>query len=346
MVEDMNKKFVTGLVVGKFCPLHKGHLKVINTALDQCERVVILSYTSENFPKCSSEKRQKWLEQAVIKSADRATVRVIDGRAFAAQLKDDSPEDKHREFCADYLLNNLDTTVQAVFTSEDYGDGFADFLSLYFTANLLNPMSVKHVMVDRERKEFPISGTQLRESVMYIDKFVPWFVSKDFVRKVLFLGGESTGKTTLVNALGDSRHNVLEFGRWLFDKREGKLQYEDMAYIAKCQLEAEHYKAASLLMSEFLYCDTSPLTTKFYSEEWFGRTAPELEDMVHESESAYYKVFLCAPDFPMVQDGTRQDEKFRSKGHEYYLNALNGKPYTLLTDSIEERIAKVKAELF
>jgi NadR type nicotinamide-nucleotide adenylyltransferase len=288
------------------------------------------------------------LEQAVAEFADRVTVRVIDGRAFAIKLKDDSPENDHRKFCADYLLNVLDTTVQAVFTSEDYGDGFADFLSLYFSANLLSPMSVKHVMVDRERKEFPISGTQLRESVMYIDKFVPWYVSQDFVRKVLFLGGESTGKTTLVNALGDARHTVSEFGRLLFDQRKGKLYYEDMAYIAKCQLEAEFYKSGSLLMSEFLYCDTSPLTTKFYSEEWFGRTAPELEDMVYESESAYYKVFLCAPDFPMVQDGTRQDEKFRMSGHEFFVKELGyaGVEYILLTGSVEERIAKVKAELF
>jgi NadR type nicotinamide-nucleotide adenylyltransferase len=283
-----------------------------------------------------------------VEFADRVTVRVIDGLAFGMRLKDNAPEDEHRKFCADYLLNALDTTVQAVFTSEDYGDGFANFLSLYFSANLLSPMSVKHVMVDRERVEFPISGTQLRESVMYIDKYVPWYVSADFVRKVLFLGGESTGKTTLVYALGDSRHTVSEFGRFLFDKRGGKLYYEDMAYIAKSQLEAEHYKAASLLMSEFLYCDTSPLTTKFYSLEWFGLVAEELNDMVYESESAYYKVFLCAPDFPMVQDGTRQDEKFRMKGHEFFIRELGyaGVEYILLTGSVEERIAKVKAELF
>jgi NadR type nicotinamide-nucleotide adenylyltransferase len=205
-------------------------------------------------------------------------------------------------------------------------------------------------MVDKERVEFPISGTQLRESLgsaVTMDMFVPWYVTEDFVRKVLFLGGESTGKTTLVNALGDSRHTVLEFGRWLFDKREGKLQYEDMAYIAKCQLEAESHKAASLLMSEFLYCDTSPLTTKFYSQEWFGRTAQELEDMVYDSEDTYYKVFLCAPDFPMVQDGTRQDETFRTKGHEYYLKELAdaGIKYTLLTGTLEDKITTVKKEL-
>jgi nicotinamide riboside kinase len=178
-----------------------------------------------------------------------------------------------------------------------------------------------------------------------MDRFVPWYVRKDFVRKVLFLGAESTGKTTLVKALGDERHTALEFGRFMFDKREGKLRYEDMARIGSGQLEVEASRAAGLRMDEFLYCDTSPLTTQFYSEQWFGRVSASLWGSVWKAENSYYKIFLCAPDFPMVQDGTRQDEKFRNKGHEFYLKELEGKKYTLLTGSLEERIAKVKEEL-
>jgi NadR type nicotinamide-nucleotide adenylyltransferase len=349
-MEIMAKKFVTGLVVGKFCPLHDGHIKVIETAAAQCENLIILSYTSGNFPGCEAEKRQEWLEQATKYSLEHdrvhsITIQVLDRQAEMLGVYDDSPEDVHREFCADYLLNKLGTTVDAVFTSEDYGQGFADYLSLYFTAKFLNPKSVKHVMVDKDRIEYPISGTQLRESVMYMDRFVPWYVRKDFVRKVLFLGAESTGKTTLVKALGDERHTALEFGRFMYDKREGKLRYEDMARIGKGQLEVENSRAAGLKMDEFLYCDTSPLTTRFYSEQWFGRVSDDLWDSVYKADCSYYKIFLCAPDFPMVQDGTRQDEKFRNKGHEFYLKELAGKEYTLLTGSLEERIATVKKEL-
>jgi NadR type nicotinamide-nucleotide adenylyltransferase len=341
----MAKKFVTGLVVGKFCPLHDGHVKVIDTAAEQCENLIILSYTSGNFPGCEAEKRQEWLEMAT-KFWDRTniTIDVLDTKSIVMGLVDDSSEFAHRQFCAEHLLETLETTVDAVFTSEDYGQGFADHLALYFTSKFLNPVHVEHVMVDKDRLEHPISGTQLRESTKNMELYTPWYVRKDFVRKVLFLGAESTGKTTLVRALGDEQHTALEYGRLLYDARNGKLRYEDMTLIGARQLQVEDLKAGGIKMDEFIYCDTSPLTTLFYTEQWFGRVPQKLYDMAANLDS-YYKIFLCAPDFPMVQDGTRQDEKFRNKGHAFYLKELEGKKYTLLTGSLEERIAKVKQEL-
>lgn len=344
----MVKKFVTGLVVGKFCPLHDGHIRLIDTAAMQCENLIILSYTSGNFIgwRCEAEKRLEWLQMATKFCArTNITIDVLDEKAMLLGILDDSPEFAHRQFCAEHLLETLETTVDAVFSSEDYGQGFADHLSLYFTSRFLNPVSVQHVMVDKERIAFPISGTQLRNSPQDMDRFTPYYVRKDFVRKVLFLGAESTGKTTLVRALGDEHHTALEYGRVLFDTRNGKLRYEDMAAIGARQLQIEDHKATNVAMNEFLYCDTSPLTTMFYSEQWFGRVSQELYKMASNLDS-YYKIFLCAPDFPMVQDGTRQDEKFRNKGHKFYLKELKGKKYTLLTGSLEERITKVKEELF
>jgi len=54
-------RFSTGLVVGKFAPLHLGHEHLIRTAFAQCERVVILSYTRPEFPSCGPEQRRAWL---------------------------------------------------------------------------------------------------------------------------------------------------------------------------------------------------------------------------------------------------------------------------------------------
>lgn len=354
----MVKKYVTGLVVGKFCPLHNGHLSVIKRAFELCEHVVILSYTSERFPGCGGSRRKEWLEFAVEDITDddsRGIVRVLDD---IVTIEDNDPEDEHRYFCANYLLNELDTTVDAVFTSEEYGQGFADYLTKYFSNNLHIPIIVDHVMVDKSREIWPISGTQARRSLArksltntyyspLLDIFLPWYVKRDFVRKILFLGAESSGKTTLVKALGDDRglNTALEFGRFLFDKRNGNLRYEDMAYIGKTQIEIEKLRTAGLGLNEYLYCDTSPLTTAFYSKEIFGRVSRELADLVRDTEDSYYKIFLCAPDFPMVQDGTRKDEAFRQRGHEYYLSELKGFEYTVLKGSLQERIAQVKKEL-
>jgi nicotinamide riboside kinase len=85
------------------------------------------------------------------------------------------------------------------------------------------------------------------------------------------------------------------------------------ARIAREQIRREDSAADSA--RGFVFCDTSPLTTLFYSLDMFGRADPELYLAAQRSYSA---VVLCAPDFPFVQDGTRRDETFRQQQHAWY----------------------------
>jgi HTH-type transcriptional repressor of NAD biosynthesis genes len=107
-------KYVTGLVVGKFCPLHKGHEYLIKSALEQCEKVIVISYTSESYTGCDAAEREKWI-RAIECEQFRLEVYVLDG---LVRIKDTAPDRAHREFCANYLLNTLDTTVQALLIYE------------------------------------------------------------------------------------------------------------------------------------------------------------------------------------------------------------------------------------
>lgn len=341
-------KYVTGLVVGKFCPLHKGHEYVIKTALEQCEHVIVISYTSESYDGCNEKNREQWLRGMNVNQS-RLDIHVIDHLIY---MRDDAPDDVHRKFCADYILETIGSTVQAVFTSESYGEGFAQYLSDYFTKALHTPVAVDHVMVDKDRAKYPISGTELRKmlstkqsSVIYLSEHV----RRSFAKKILFLGGESTGKSTISAALAIffSSPLVEEYGRQLYEERGGKLTYEDMTTIAKTQLRWESQATASLTPDRYVFCDTSPLTTMFYSQELFGRVSYALTEMAWDSDFRYHKVYLCAPDFPMHQDGTRQDEAFRAKGHAFYVSHLagSGVEYTLLTGTLQHKINQVIADL-
>ena len=342
-------KYVTGLVVGKFCPLHKGHEYVIQTALDQCERVIVISYTSEDYAGCSALTREKWLRTMMVDQS-RLDIHVVDHLIY---MQDSAPDDVHRRFCAQYVLETIGSTVQAVFTSEAYGPGFAEYLSNYFSSSLNTPIAVDHVMVDQNRKKFSISGTVLRDELAVNNyRSTLWLspnVQRSFVRKILFLGGESTGKTTISTAVAKLLNTkvVEEYGRMLYDQRGGKLMYEDMQRIAETQLKREHSASIVLTPNQYMLCDTSPLTTSFYSKEWFSRVSPALTDIVWDSDHSYHKVYLCAPDFPMVQDGTRQDEEFRNKGHTFYIAHLAGAgvDYTLLTGTLQDKIDKVISDL-
>ena len=325
--------YATGLVVGKFCPLHVGHEKVIRTALHRCEKVIILSYTSKNFPGCEPEKRREWLT----KTFPTATVVVLE----SSEAPDDElPDDMHRLFCANYLLNKMNTTVQAVFTSEDYGDGFAEYLSKFFTKELRTDVKVDHILVDKEREQFPISGTALRNNMDL--KWLNQYAVREFVPRIAFLGGESSGKTTLAREMGlrTGMRVVYEYGRILYDERRGKLNYEDMEFIARHQIEYEKISSTR----DYLFCDTTPLTTMFYSEQMFGRVAPALRKM---AEREYHKIYLCCPNIDFEQDGTRRDATFRMVGHKWYVNYLtaNDIPYTIVSGTVEERVNFVMKDL-
>ncbi|TWI66489.1 NadR type nicotinamide-nucleotide adenylyltransferase [Pseudoduganella lurida] len=335
--------FRTGLVVGKFCPLHLGHELVIRHAARHCSDVVVISYTKPEFPGCEPPRRERWLRERF----PEADVLVLDDARLAAHctarglpvrtLPDNTaPDEMHREFVAWLCTALLGRTVDAVFTSESYGDGFAATLARRFG----HP--VQHVCVDRARHEIPVSGTTVRADVGRHRALLAPSVYADFVPRAAFLGGESSGKSTLAGRFGAVAGNacVPEFGREWWHRRGGEFGFDDMLHIARTQVGMEHERVAQT--SGWLACDTTPLTTLFYSLDLFGRADPELERLARRP---YDAVFLCAPDFAFVQDGTRREPAFRLQQHAWYVCQLHerGVPYVELAGTIEERLAVVLA---
>jgi HTH-type transcriptional repressor of NAD biosynthesis genes len=70
-------------------------------------------------------------------------------------------------------------------TSEEYGNFVATF------------MNIQHIAFDIPKKLFPVSATAVRNDLFANWKFLPDSVKPDFAIKVVILGTESTGKTTL-----------------------------------------------------------------------------------------------------------------------------------------------------
>lgn len=334
----MNHLFLRGLVVGKFSPLHLGHELLIRCAQEQCRELVILSYTKPGFPGCDSETRAAWLkarfpeaESHVLDDAILAQLRQERGLPPRAVPPNDAGDEAHREFVAWWLAQVRGVRVDAVFTSEDYGDGFAAVLARH------SGTPVRHICVDKARGLVPVSGTQVRRDPRAWRSYLSAEVYASLVPRVALLGGESTGKSTLAQALACALGTqwAPEYGRELWEAKQGELVFEDMLHIARTQVERE--EALALKANGVLVCDTTPLTTSFYASVQFGASGEELERLARRR---YDLTFLCTPDFAFVQDGTRRDETFRLFQHEWYLRALrsNGIEYVAVSGSPAERL--------
>jgi NadR type nicotinamide-nucleotide adenylyltransferase len=344
----MSKAYTVGLVVGKFAPLHGGHVLVVKRALSLCDRVVVVSYANPELPGYEAQRREAWLNNCF----PGLTVLVVTPERLASWLTGDIPaipandaaDCTQRDFVAMLCQRILGLRVDAVFTSEAYGDGFAAHLSQRFRASDPTSPLVQHIMVDRERRAEPISGTQLRSNLWRHWSYLPPPVARSLVQRIAFLGGESSGKTSLAANLAHEFGTawVPEYGRELWEAKKGDLAYDDMVLIAREQMRREERAADGA--RAFVFCDTSPLTTLFYCLDMFGRADPELYLAAQRSYSA---VVLCAPDFPFVQDGTRRDETFRLQQHAWYEAQLaaRGVCYVAARGSIAVRTEFVRRVL-
>lgn len=345
------KRFRRGLVVGKFCPLHRGHMALIDAAIADCDEVLVLSYTRPGFAGCERALREAWLAELY------PTIRrlVVDEEALASLTRErgidplpfpdnDAPDAVQRRFASWLCWDLCGMAPDAVFTSEDYGDGFAAALGDYLGARTGRAHTVAHVCLDPARTRIPVSGTAVRRDPHAHREFLDPRVYAHFVERVCLLGGESSGKTTLAAALAVRLGTawVPEVGRMRWEEQGGRLAYADMLAIAQDQLALENRLAVQA--RRWLVCDSSALTTVFYSRHDYGAVDPRVQAL---AQRPYAHTFVCAPDFPFVQDGTRRDAAFRERQHRWYLDALDSAPvsYTVLHGSIDERLAQACALL-
>ena len=338
------KKFRNGLIVGKFSPLHRGHELLINRALEECETLYIFSYYTPEFSGCEAHRRESWLKTLF----PIARIYVIDDdyarRRFNINLPAADANDlEERRFVGFLWLNLVNEPLDAVFTSENYGEGYAAEMSSYF-ANYTDFPAVQHILVDLPREIVPISGTRLREDVHRLKEYLSPVVYASFVERICFLGGESSGKSTIAELCAKEFNTrfVPEYGRTLSEEKNNLLIYEDLLKIAKTHIADEEQLAQKA--ERYLFIDTTPLTTLLYSRHLFGKADPELVWLSHRR---YDRTFLCAPDFPFVQDGWREDGGFRERQHEWYLKTLAERQiaYTLLEGDLPTRIKQVKFTL-
>jgi nicotinamide riboside kinase len=174
--------------------------------------------------------------------------------------------------------------------------------------------------------------------------------AQDEVQRVVFLGAESTGKSTLSEYLADAYGTVAvpEIGRFIWEEKQGRLGPDDYVEIAVRHRAAED--AAMAQARRWLFVDTNALTTLLLGIEFHqvGDPPPaELLRCADECRTRYAHTFVCADDIPYEKQDVRENEAWRGRIQQLVLEDLDARriPFTVLRGSVEERAGQVRRVL-
>lgn len=158
-------------------------------------------------------------------------------------------------------------------------------------------------------------------------------------RAVAILGAESTGKSTLAEALATQHKSVWvpEYLREFVDQHQATPCEAQQRGIALMQIERE--EEAARRSNGWIFCDTTPVMTALYSMFYFGRVDAALAALA--ATRRYALTLVTAPDTPWVADGLqRESASVRMTVHARLITQLEqyGCDYRLLTGTLSERL--------
>ena len=293
--------YETGLMIGHFEPLHLGQMRSILEAAGQAKilHIVIMAHPSPhpNFS-ITLQDKARWLQMAC---ADLPFIHIHTTSEIELPL-----HEHFADVCIDVAVSNdkLQRLVEALALPKK---------AVLFVAEN-HPLAQSSI---QEQLQMPVITTSLqpefdsyaiaRNPVAHWSALHPQ-ARGDYTKTVAIVGGESSGKTTLVHKLANyyGASFALEMGRLYVGTDLGGseigLQYSDYGPIALNHAQAIR-EAAAQATAPVTIVDTDFVTTQAFCEEYEGRTHPFVAACVDEFRLDY--TIMLDNNTPWVDDGMR-----------------------------------------
>ncbi len=273
------KKYKTGFVLGKFCPLHKGHMFLIDTALSHVERLyIVVDNIMDNV--ISVSKRIQWVKKEYPEAIVLTQPHPLP--------QDPSETPQFWNIWREALHALLPERTEIVFASEAYGERLAKELNAEF------------IMVDCERRQVPISATSIRNDIWQNWDYLSDAAKEDLITTICIFGPESTGKSTLTKQLAAhfGTPYVNEYAETVIRSKNGNISFEDMETIVRGH--HNNIRRAIEMLPPILFIDTDAISSKIWSDELFGKESPVIEDYIAKQHFTHY--LLLDVDIPWQDD--------------------------------------------
>ncbi len=281
-----------GFVFGKYLPFHLGHKALIEFALTKCDQLYVL-VCATNTEVTSVETRVGWLQET-FQEVRNVTVLTLKYDETILPNTSVSSKEASKRWSKEFLSRL--PQVHMVCTSEPYGDYVGEF------------MGIEHVLFDRDRIQVPVSSSMIRTSYYAYWSFLPVAVKRSYQKKIVLLGTESTGKSSIAESISQSLDSTLvdETGRQLIPN-SNSFTKDDLRKVAFHH--ASRIRSACDNLSPLVLIDTDVHITQSYAKYRFGEYL-DLPYDIYQANRAHLYFYLDAT-LDLSQDGTRLDQAER-----------------------------------
>lgn len=310
-----------GFVFGKYYPFHLGHKALVDFALEQCTQlfVVVCASDKELF---KAEIRVNWIKDTY---PNNPKLKIIPFDYKETDLPNSSVSSKQISALWAKKFEEILPAMDLVLTSEPYGDYVAQ------------AMKIQHLPFDPERSTVTISASKIRKNILNHWNYLPDSVKRYFQQTIVFLGTESTGKSSLSKALASIFNSslVTEVGREIVgDSNEFS---EDDLYKIALQ-HAQNIEQAQKELKPLVLVDTDIHITQSYAQFEFDHYL-KLPEVIYTQNRADHYYYLTSGTL-YEQDGTRLVESDRNKLDENHKATLTHFKinYTSISGTWNERL--------
>jgi NadR type nicotinamide-nucleotide adenylyltransferase len=164
------------------------------------------------------------------------------------------------------------------------------------------------------------------------------------MKKVVVIGPESTGKSTLCEQLARYYNTswVPEYAREHLLQHGTEYTYDDLLTIARGQVALEESYIDKAVNAKVLFIDTDQYVMKVWCEFVFGKCHTWILDQITKRKYDLY--LLCNIDLPWVKDILREypDLASRQQLYNIYKSILSNQsvPWTEISGNYDERFQK------
>ncbi|MBO5087648.1 MAG: multifunctional transcriptional regulator/nicotinamide-nucleotide adenylyltransferase/ribosylnicotinamide kinase NadR [Lachnospiraceae bacterium] len=296
--------FEVGMYGGSFNPLHMGHVRCMVKAATRCNELNIVISQGIARDEVDLTVKYRWIYM-MTKHLPNVRIHILEDSC-------ESKEAYGKELWktdAEKVKEMIGKKIDVVFCGDDYKEGDNFYKMCYPESEI--------IYFERDN----ISSTLIRSNPYKYWDMLPECVRPYYVKKVMLIGGESVGKSTMTIQLARYYNTTFidEAGRDISmrsgtDKMMMMDDYTDILLTHKMN-ERKAIEGAN----KVLFIDTDCLITQFYLEFLNEHTKGKKEHDVLADAIAginrYDLVIFLEPDVEFVQDGTRNEAIREQREH-------------------------------